>query len=101
MKEALDVQQETDALYKTGRKTNWMMINEENPDDLQVEQEELEKKKRRDARAQARREGTDEVTRDTREGVRSRRRVLANPKSIRKNVRPEIEFVDVPGRLSK
>lgn len=100
MKEALDVQQETEALYKTGTKTHWIMVDEENPADLQVEQEELEKKKLRDQRAMKRREGTDDVKRDVREGVRSRRRVLANPKSERRDVRPEIEFVDVPGRLT-
>lgn len=101
MKEALDVQQETEELYKTGRKTHWMMIDEENPDDLQHEQDEIMKKERRDAKATAKRQGSDEdVSRDAREGVRSRRRVPANPRSERKDVRPEIEFVDVPGRIS-
>lgn len=100
MKEALDVQQETEALYKTGRRTHWIMVDEENPADLMVEQEELEKKKMRDMRAMKRREGTDHITRDAREGVRSRKRVPANPKSERRDVRPEIEFVDVPGRVA-
>lgn len=101
MKEALDVQQETEALYKTGRKTHWMMINEENPNDLKDEVKELEKKQRKDERANARRQGGDDISRDLREGVRSRRRVPANPRSERKGVRPEIEFVDVPGTISK
>lgn len=101
MREALDVQQETEELYKTGRKTQWMMIDEENSKDLEHEQDELRKKERRDARATAKRQGgNEEVSRDTREGVRSRRRVPANPRSERKDIRPEIEFVDVPGRIS-
>ena len=100
VKEALDVQQETEALYKTGRKTHWIMVDEENPADLMVEQEELEKKKMRDERALKRREGGEDIKRDVREGVRSRRRVLANPNSERRDVRPEIEFVDVQGSVA-
>lgn len=98
VEEALDVQAETEALYKTGRKTTWLMIDEENPSDLAEEEAEITKRQLKTERASKRREGTDEVPRDVREGVRSRRRVLANPKSEKRNVRPEIEFVDVPGQ---
>jgi hypothetical protein len=97
-KEALDIQQETEALYKTGRKTHWIMVDDENPADVEYAQAELDKKAERDERAINRREQRANIPADIRDGVRSRRRVPANPHSERKDKRPEIEFVDVSSR---
>lgn len=104
IKEPLDVAQETGQQYGVAKTTRYIMLDEENLEDVELVERELQARERRNSKAAASvQEGEDAGSAEGQQVYRSRPYTLpANDgsKSLKRSQTVNLEFRNVPGKLT-